>query len=86
MNIYDEHGTQVSELERLEPVEQDGVWYEAVEYRMPLTGETLRVGIRQKMTGITRYETDARHAKIVDRIHRAISEKFYAQDIKVSRG
>jgi hypothetical protein len=41
MKIYDEHGAQVGELERPEPVEQDGVWYEAVAYRKPLPGENV---------------------------------------------
>ena len=39
MKIYDERGTQVGELERPEPVEQDRVWWEAVEYRCHKLGE-----------------------------------------------
>ena len=39
MNIYDEHGIQVGEIERPEPVEQDGKWWEPVEYRLPQKDE-----------------------------------------------
>jgi hypothetical protein len=39
MKIFDERGKQVGEIEKPEPVEQDGVWYEAVEYRAPKEGD-----------------------------------------------
>ncbi len=39
MKIYDEHQKLVGELERPGPVEQDGTWYEAVEYRIPKEDE-----------------------------------------------
>lgn len=33
MKIFDEQGKRVGEIDKPGPVEQDGVWYEAVEYR-----------------------------------------------------
>jgi hypothetical protein len=33
MKIYDSHGAQVGKLDKPEPVEQDGVWWEFNEYR-----------------------------------------------------
>lgn len=39
MKIYDEHGAQVGEIEKPEPVKQDGVWFEPVEYRIPIVGD-----------------------------------------------
>jgi hypothetical protein len=41
MKIYDERGKQIGAIDRPEPVEQDGVWYEAVEYRRPVKGDKI---------------------------------------------
>jgi len=42
MKIYDERGKQIGAIDRPEPVEQGGVWYEAVEFRSPKKGEMFK--------------------------------------------
>jgi len=45
--------------------------------------ERLKVSVRYSSTEMMRYEVENRHAKIVDKMHRALSDIFYAQYIKV---